>query len=67
MSKITKMMVARRRLGLSQQRLAGMLVPRVTQPRISMWETGSAEIPKLRREQLSLILAVAPSELDGDA
>lgn len=67
MPKITKMMLARRRLGMSQQRLAESLVPPVTQPRISMWENGVAEIPKRRRDELSKILAVDPSELDGDA
>ena len=67
MSKITKMMVARRRLGLSQQRLAESLQPPVTQPRVSMWENGVAEIPPRRREELSKILTVDPSELDGDA
>ena len=62
---ITKMFAARRRAGLSQAELARRLG--VTQPRISAWETRTADIPAARRWQLYDELGVLPEELDRDA
>lgn len=61
---VTKMFVARRRLGLSQAALASMIG--VTQPRISSWETGRAAIPKQRLGQIADILDPEGLETDPD-
>lgn len=62
---VTVMLVARRRLGLSQAALAAMIG--VTQPRISSWETRQAPIPPARLEQLARILEVDSGNLQRDA
>lgn len=65
MKKITKMMVARLRLGLTQAQLAATIG--VTQPRISIWESGNADIPPARRLQIAEALYLATEELDESA
>lgn len=57
--KVTRMRVRRMQLGLTQARLAEVIG--VTQPRISAWETGAADLPPKRREQLARELWI-----DGD-
>lgn len=61
--RMTRMAVERRRLGISQQDIADML--RVTQPRISAWETGRTPIPKARRADIADILKIGEPELDS--
>ena len=63
--KITKMFLARKRAGLTQARLAELIG--VTQPRISAWETGSADIPPKRRAQVAMILSVFAEQLTDEA
>lgn len=58
---LTKMYVARIRLGLTQQDVADKLG--VTQPRISAWENNNVEIPEARREQIAKILGLKADEL----
>ena len=65
MKKITKMMVARLRLGMTQDELARAVG--VTQPRISIWENGKADIPNARRVQIAELLGLLPGELDEEA
>ncbi len=65
MKKITNMMVARLRLGLTQAELAWII--KVTQPRISIWESGMADIPPARRTQLAAVLYLKPEELEESA
>ena len=58
MRTITKMKAQRMRLGLTQAALAERIG--VTQPRISAWENGKADIPAKRQRQIARIL-----EIDG--
>lgn len=62
---ITKMFLARRRLGLTQQEVADLIG--VTQPRISAWENRTVEIPRARRPQLAEALGIEPATIDQDA
>ena len=61
----TKMYVARRQLGISQQELADRIG--VTQPRISSWENGSVSIPLARRADIAKVLGMPEDELDQPA
>jgi len=63
--KVTKMFLARRRLGMTQVQLAELIG--VTQPRISAWENGHVEIPRGRRKQIAALLYLATDELDQEA
>lgn len=63
--KVTKMFVARKRAGLTQAALAHMVG--VTQPRISAWENGRADIPEKRRTQIAQILGVWHEQLTDEA
>lgn len=63
--RVTKMFVARKRAGYTQAQLAAMIG--VTQPRISAWESGKAEVPPKRRRQLAQILGVWAEQLTDDA
>ena len=58
---ITRMFLARRRLGLTQAALAARVG--VTQPRISAWETGAVAIPETRRDALARALGLDPTNL----
>ena len=60
--RLTRFAVERRRLGISQQDLAGRLG--VTQPRISAWETGRTPIPRARRKEIADILQIGEADLD---
>lgn len=62
---ITKMKLARMRWGLTQAELAKKIG--VTQPRISAWENGKADIPKARREQIAREFVLDPDTLDQEA
>ncbi len=62
---LTKMFLARRRLGLTQAQVAEAIG--VTQPRISAWETRTVPIPDARLGPLSELLGVAANELALDA
>ena len=62
--RITKMFRARKKLGWTQVRLAETLG--VTQPRISVWESGLVDIPELRRKQIGKALGVDPDELTDE-
>jgi len=62
---ITKMFIARRRAGLSQAELARRIG--VTQPRISSWETRTADLPPARRAPIAEVLAIDPDTLTDDA
>ena len=59
--KITRMYLARIRAGLTQKQVAEEIG--VTQPRVSAWETLSADIPPLRRAQIAKMLDVDPDLL----
>lgn len=63
--RITKMMIARKRLGWTQVRLAETIG--VTQPRISAWETGAMDVPPKRRAQIARVLGVFADQLTDDA
>ena len=63
--KVTKMFVRRKRMGLTQATLAQMVG--VTQPRISAWENGKADVPEKRRAQIAEALGIAAGELTEDA
>lgn len=63
--KITRMFLARKRLGWTQTRLAEWIG--VTQPRISAWETGAVDIPEKRRRQVAETLEVDPDTLTDEA
>ena len=65
MRPVTKMMVKRIRLGISQARLATEIG--VTQPRISQWETRVIDMPKRRRIQIAAILQMDHITLTDDA
>lgn len=58
---VTYMFLARRRLGMSQAELARRVG--VTQPRVSAWETKSADVPKKRRKKIAEILGLNPDYL----
>jgi transcriptional regulator with XRE-family HTH domain len=62
---ITRMFLARRRLGLTQAALGAMVG--VTQPRISAWETGAVAIPDARRDALARALRLDPTTLTDEA
>lgn len=62
---ITRMFLARKRLGLTQKEVADRIG--VTQPRISAWENRTVEIPRARRPQLAEALGIDADELDLDA
>lgn len=63
--RITRMFIARKKLGWTQQRLAEWIG--VTQPRISAWENGLADIPPYRADQIAEALGLAAEELAQDA
>lgn len=63
--KITKMLIARKRAGYTQKRLAEIIG--VTQPRISAWETGTADLPPKRRAQIAQVLSVFAEQLTDEA
>lgn len=63
--RITRMFLARKRLGWTQVRLAETIG--VTQPRISAWENGQADIPPFRARQIGDALGVPADELAQDA
>lgn len=63
--KITQMFLARKRLGWTQLRLAEVVG--VTQPRISAWERGQADIPDIRRRQIARALGVEAGTLTDEA
>jgi len=62
---ITKMFLARRRLGLTQKAVADEVG--VTQPRISAWETGMVTIPEARRALIGIALGLDPDTLTDEA
>lgn len=62
---ITKMFLARKRLGYSQADLAQKIG--VTQPRISGWETRAVDMPPGRRKQIARVLTADPDTLTDDA
>lgn len=63
--KITRMFVARKRKGWTQLRLADELG--VTQPKISAWERGVADLPPKRRDQIAELLEVPALTLTDEA
>jgi len=52
-------------MGLTQQQIADEIG--VTQPRISTWESGSADLPPKRRKQIARILDVEAATLTDEA
>jgi transcriptional regulator with XRE-family HTH domain len=56
------MWLARTQKGYTQQFLADQL--KVTQPRISSWESGNVTIPPARRTRLAEILDLSEDMLD---
>lgn len=62
---VTKMFMARRRLGMTQAALAEKVG--VTQPRISAWENLVVPIPETRRGPLARALGIDPSALTEEA
>ena len=65
MKPVTKMMIRRMRLGISQARLAEQIG--VTQPRVSQWESRRQDLPPLRRAQIAKFLDTDPDTLTDDA
>jgi transcriptional regulator with XRE-family HTH domain len=63
--RITRMFLHRRRMGWTQRRLAEEIG--VTQPRISAWETGVADIPPRRAAQIGEALGLDPARLTDEA
>lgn len=61
MKVITRMKAQRMRLGLTQAELAERIG--VTQPRISAWENGKADIPNKRQRQIARVLDIDGSIL----
>ena len=59
--KITRMFVCRTNMGMTQLELARTIG--VTQPRISAWENGKADIPPFRAKQIGEALGLAPDQL----
>lgn len=58
---ITRMKARRLQLGYTQQELAEKIG--VTQPRISSWECGRADLPPKRRRQIARVLDCDPDTL----
>lgn len=63
--RITKMFVRRRTMNLTQAQLAAEIG--VTQPRISAWENGRADVPPKRAAMIAKLLDLDPAELTDEA
>lgn len=63
--RVTRMFLHRRKMGWTQQRLAEVIG--VTQPRISAWERGVADIPPKRAILIGLALGLDPAKLTDEA
>lgn len=62
---ITRMFIARHRMGLTQAQVAAEIG--VTQPRISAWENRVMDLPPKRRAQLAKLLDADSETLTDDA
>lgn len=59
--RVTRMKARRLELGYTQAELAAQIG--VTQPRISVWENGLADVPPRRRKQIARALTCDPDTL----